>query len=223
MNQTKVPNPVAAWEEAYLRFETPEEEVQKFQKRYREIGAEAWGRESEIVEIFCGRGGGLIALERMGFTRIEGVDLSQPLLDQYSGPAKTLRADCRQLPFADASKDIVVVQGGLHHLDRIPDDLVQVLAEVERVLRPAGRFVCVEPWLTPFLRIVHWVARRRLARRLSSKIDALQTMIVHEQRTYDQWLGQGPAILTALDRFFQSEKRSMAWGKLIYVGRRKRR
>jgi ubiquinone/menaquinone biosynthesis C-methylase UbiE len=62
----------------------------------------------------------------------------------------------------------------LHHLKTLPDDLEQTLSEAARVLRDDGRFVAVEPWLTPFLTFVHWVCRRRVARCLVPKIDALQ-------------------------------------------------
>src|SRR5713101_5325649 len=104
------------WEAAYLRFEEPEQEIQKFLARLNRLGARQWPRDAEIVELFCGRGNGLVALERLGFTHIEGVDLSPLLVAQYRGPAKCIVGDCRQLPFADRSKDVLIVQGGLHHL-----------------------------------------------------------------------------------------------------------
>ena len=80
--------PEDPWEAAYLRFETPEQEIQKFTGRLLKLGAGEWPREAEIVELFCGRGNGLHALHRMGFTRLEGVDLSARLLAQYRGGAK---------------------------------------------------------------------------------------------------------------------------------------
>ena len=144
-----------AWNEAYLRFETLEQEVRKFSKRLKTLGASRWSRDAEIVELFCGRGSGIVALESHGFTRIEGVDLSQALLSEYEGDVRLYAGDCRELKFPDSSKDVLIVQGGLHHLPRIPADLNAVLSEVVRVLRPGGRFVCVAPWLTPFLRSVH--------------------------------------------------------------------
>src|SRR5712675_1767656 len=91
------------WEAAYLRFETPQQEIQKFIARLNRLGARQWPRDAEIVELFCGRGNGLVALERLGFTHIEGVDLSPLLVAQYRGPAKCIVGDCRQLPFADRS------------------------------------------------------------------------------------------------------------------------
>jgi SAM-dependent methyltransferase len=104
--------------------------------------------DAHIVELLCGRSNGLEALAQLGFHRLEGVDLSSRLLTQYKGFGMCYVADCRQLPFADHSKDILIVQGGLHHLSFLPGDLEQVLSEVRRVLRKSGRFVVVEPWLT---------------------------------------------------------------------------
>src|SRR5580765_2631992 len=150
------------WEAAYLRFETPEQEIQKFVSRLQKLGAAQWPRNAEIVELFCGRGNGLNALERLGFTHIEGVDLSPRLIAQYRGSAKCFVGDCRQLPFADCSKDVLIVQGGLHHLPTLPEDLEKTLSEMQRVLRKGGRVVFVEPWLTPFLRFAHAVAENPL-------------------------------------------------------------
>lgn len=207
-----------AWEAAYLRFETPEEEIRKFGGRLRKLGANQWPRHAEIVELFCGRGNGLHALQRLGFDRVEGMDLSRALLAQYQGSARTHLGDCRHLPFPEQSKDIVIVQGGLHHLSTLPDDLNQVFTEIQRVLRKGGRAVLVEPWLTPFLRLIHWVAAKQVARRCSIKLDALQTMIEHERRTYEQWLSQPELILTLAEEHFSPVHESFVWGKWNFVG-----
>ena len=118
-----------SWEQAYLRFETPEEERRKFLRRLRILGAQSWPRDSEVVELFCGRGNGLEALSGLGFEHLEGVDLSDTLLAQYRGKARCYVADCRSLPFPDRSRDVLVVQGGLHHLEALPDDLIRTLDE----------------------------------------------------------------------------------------------
>jgi hypothetical protein len=112
VSASTVGNPEDPWEAAYLRFETPEQEIEKFTARLLKLGAGEWPRQAEIVELFCGRGNGLHALHRMGFTRLEGVDLSARLLAQYRGGAKCYVSDCRRLPFADRSKDVLIVQGG---------------------------------------------------------------------------------------------------------------
>src|SRR5215470_6701148 len=74
------------WEAAYSRFETPEQEIRKFRRRLIKLGAADWPREAEILDLFCGRGGGLETLTGLGFRRVEGADLSPRLLAQYKGP-----------------------------------------------------------------------------------------------------------------------------------------
>src|ERR1700756_1943642 len=123
------------WEEAYLRFESPEKEIRKFIGRLKFMGAMKWPRNARIVELFCGRGSGLRALHQLGFREVEGIDLSPSLAGEYTGPGKILVGDCRRLPFEKASKDILIVQGGLHHLPVLPGDLDQTLSEAERVLK----------------------------------------------------------------------------------------
>lgn len=207
------------WEAAYERFETPEQEIEKFVRRLRAFGLDHEPKDIRIVELFCGRGGGLVALERMGLTNIEGVDLSETLLQKYRGVAKLNLADCRQLPFKDQSFDAVIVQGGLHHLPIFPDDLDSVLAEVSRILQPSGTFYVVEPWLTPFLRLVHTVVQQPGVRRIYSKGDALAEMIEHERETYEQWLERPTEVLELFRRYFVLKQQKAAWGKLLLVGK----
>jgi SAM-dependent methyltransferase len=210
----------AQWEQAYLDFETPQQEVGKFLRRYRRLGVDRWPRQWQIVELFCGRGNGLAALARLGFEHLEGVDLSGELLSRYQGDARLYVGDCRDLKFAAESKDAIVIHGGLHHLPHLPDDLEGVLAEAHRVLRHGGRFVAVEPWQTPFLRLAHAACSSRLLRRGWRKLDALARMTEREIVTYEQWLGQPTQILKVFDRWFEPLSRRMAWGKLLYVGKK---
>jgi SAM-dependent methyltransferase len=215
------PDTVEAWEAAYLRFETPGEEVRKFRRRLRALGAEAWPRDARVLELFCGRGNGMVALEELGFTKLQGVDLSPRLVALYRGRGRGSAGDCRAMPFRTASHDIAIVQGGLHHLPDLTADLPVVLAEVRRVLRPGGRFVVVEPCLTPFLRVVHAVCASP-ARRLWGRLDALATMIDYEGETYRRWLASRAFVLRRLGEAFEPEQQRAEWGKLLFVGRNTR-
>ena len=214
--ETLIPDP---WEVAYLRFETPEEEIRKFMGRLKRLGVRQWPRDAEVVELFCGRGNGLVALQLLGFTHLEGVDLSPRLIGQYKGPANCIVADCRKLPFEDRCKDVLIVQGGLHHLPHLPADLDQAFSEMQRVLRKSGRVMFVEPWRTPFLTMVHYVSEIPPVRLLSNKMDAFATMTEHETRTYWQWLGQPRLIKNVAHEHFATLYESFAWGKWNFVGR----
>ena len=216
--QELTPDP---WEAAYLRLETPEEEIRKFIGRLNRLGARQWPRDAEIVELFCGRGSGLIALHRLGFTRLEGVDLSPRLIAQYEGTANCIVADCRRLPFRDRSKDVLIVQGGLHHLPNLPADLEQTFLEMQRVLRKSGRVMFVEPWRTPFLDFIHFVSRIPIVKRLSGKVNAFATMVEYEIRTYTQWLGQPELIKKVARAHFVPVHESFTWGKWNFVGTRR--
>ena len=203
----------------HRRYSAADLRAIEFLKRLRALGVSKWPRDAEIVELFCGRGNGIRALHELGFTRVEGVDLSARLVAQYQGNAKCYVGDCRQLPFADQSKDVLIVQGGLHHLPSLPDDLERTLAQMHRVLRKDGRVVLVEPWRTPFLRLAHFACESKTARRLSNKVDALAVMTEHELQTYEQWLTQPDVILQVVRRYFVPIQQSVSWGKWRFVGK----
>jgi SAM-dependent methyltransferase len=207
------------WESAYVRFETPEQEIRKFLRRLRRLGVTSLPRDTGIVELFCGRGNGLHALSRLGFTNLEGVDLSARLVALYKGPAKCYVCDCRHLPFPDQSKKVLIVQGGLHHLPTLPESLDETFSEMHRVLRKDGLLVVVEPWMTPFLGLVHWVSDIPLLRRFSDKLDAFAVMREHERRTYEQWLGQPKLVLNVAHSRFAPVRESFPWGKWFFVGK----
>lgn len=206
------------WEAAYKRFETPEQEVQKFIGRLQEFGFDSLDRDSRIVEIFCGRGNGLVALEQMGFKHLEGVDLSDSLLEEYQGSARLHLADCLDLPLEKDGYDIVIVQGGLHHLPTMIRDLDRSLGCVRRILKPDGKFYVIEPWKTPFLVFAHAVTEFSLMRKLYAKGDALAIMTERERVTYEQWLEIPSQIREMYDRHFAMLSWKTSWGKLAAVG-----
>lgn len=213
------PSPsLLAWEQAYARFETPQQEIDKFIGRIRRLQADRWPLNARILELFCGRGNGIKAWRALGYINVEGLDLSSRLIGQYDGPATLHIGDARDLPFDDASFDAVAVQGGLHHLST-HEDVVRCLGQMARVVKPGGSVLIVEPWQTPFLNMVHTVSSWPWARRAWPRLDALATMIEHERETYERWLADGDAVLEALRSRFTPVVQRMRYGKLMFVGR----
>ena len=205
------------WERAYQAFETPDEELRKFTDRLRSIGAAQWDRRSRILEVCSGRGSGIHAWHALGFTNVLGVDFSYALVRAHQGAGRCVLGDARSLPLASASRDIAVVQGGLHHL-YTRDDVELALAEMHRVVAPTGRIVIIEPWLTPFLRLVHAACEQPAARRVSKKLDALATMIEEERDTYERWLGAPDDYLRLILRYVAPDVVRRRWGKLVVLG-----
>jgi ubiquinone/menaquinone biosynthesis C-methylase UbiE len=208
---------LSRWERAYQAFETPEEEIRKCTDRLRLVGADHWNRSARIVEICCGRGNGLRAWHALGFPHTLGVDLSPGLVASCTGPGSAVVGDARALPLPDASRDVAVVQGGLHHLFTA-EDVDRSLAEMARVVVPSGQIIIVEPWPSPFRSMVHFVSRRRIVRRLSVKVDALATMIEEEKETYERWLSAPRTHLGLITRHVAPAILRRRWGKLIVAG-----
>jgi SAM-dependent methyltransferase len=99
----------------------------------------------DLLDAPCGFGRHSIPLAAAGY-RVVGVDRSKPLLDEARRRAasarrlKLVRADYRELPFADASFDTAInLFSSLGYLG--DDEDTRALAELGRVLRPGGRLV----------------------------------------------------------------------------------
>jgi ubiquinone/menaquinone biosynthesis C-methylase UbiE len=125
--------------------------------------------------------------------------------------------DARALPLASRSIDIVIVQGGLHHLFSTGDVDIAV-GEMRRVVTRQGRIIIIEPWLTPFLRLVHFICEQSAARHVSPKLDALATMIEEERKTYDRWLNAPDEHMDVIRRHVMPRIVKRQWGKLVVVG-----
>lgn len=89
---------------------------------------------------------------------ITGLDFSQAMLDvgrkkiavaPYGDQIKLIQGNAMELPFADNSFDYATIGFGLRNVP----DLVQVLQEMRRVVKPGGMVVCLEvskPTIQPF-------------------------------------------------------------------------
>lgn len=114
------------------------------------------GRGHQVLDVATGTGDLAIALIAAGAESVDAIDLSDAMLE--IGRAKTVpaaggdrtlpirfqQADAMRLPFADGTFDAVTVSFGLRNMP----DYAAAVAEMVRVLRPGGRWVCLE--LTPF-------------------------------------------------------------------------
>lgn len=94
---------------------------------------------SDVLEVGCG-GGQLAArlAQENPHARVVATDLSARMVQLASARGVAAQvADLQQLPFADASFDVVAAMWMLYHVP----DLDRGLAEVRRVLRPGGLLV----------------------------------------------------------------------------------
>jgi SAM-dependent methyltransferase len=110
------------------------------------LGLPCGGR---ILEVGCGRGVALPVLaERLVPSELVGLDVDPALLQvarqrlDAAGTAATLvEGDVRDLPFPDASFDVVIDFGTCYHASDRAAERIIALREVSRVLRDGGLFV----------------------------------------------------------------------------------
>lgn len=101
--------------------------------------------DKNLLEVGCGVGIDTVALARLGFREVVGIDLTEAAIRIARQRAATeglarVRfevANGEQLAFPDASFDFVYSFGVIHHTPSIQN----AIAEIRRVLRPGGRAV----------------------------------------------------------------------------------
>jgi ubiquinone/menaquinone biosynthesis C-methylase UbiE len=107
-------------------------------------------RARKALDVACGTGYLAIGIAAAGLAaEVHATDLSPKMIERTTANARAANAevvatlaDGERLPYADASFDLVVARGALHHL---PDPLAG-LQEMRRVLAPGGSvLVMAEP------------------------------------------------------------------------------
>jgi SAM-dependent methyltransferase len=117
-------------------------------------------RAARCLDLACGCGEFLYAIESLGFGHTAGVDLCEEELDQARPfvKAKLSRDDVLDYLKASASEsvDFISALNLLEHLSK--DKLLAVLKECRRVLRPGGTLVAMVPnAVSPFGGLTrHW-------------------------------------------------------------------
>jgi SAM-dependent methyltransferase len=89
-----------------------------------------------IVDVGCGNGAYLVLLRERGHRgRLLGLDLSEGMARAAGSIAPTVVADAQALPLADGTVDVAL---SMHMLYHVPD-IAEAIAELRRVVHPAGR------------------------------------------------------------------------------------
>lgn len=124
----------------------------------RRIG-ELIGPAHRVLELGAGSGLHTLALVRTG-AQVVASDISPQslqvlgrVLGSAGGRLETRVADMEQIPFEDASFDVIVSAGSLSY-----GDPARVDAEIRRLLRPGGRLICVDSLNhNPVYRLNRWL------------------------------------------------------------------
>jgi len=102
-------------------------------------------RDKDVLEIGCGNGHGAYLLNQGSPRSYVGLDVMEEQIEKARRRYPRYQflvqdaADLSQ--FAEASKDVVIIFGVLHHIP----EWRKVIDEIRRVLRPGGSFFVEEP------------------------------------------------------------------------------
>ena len=110
----------------------------------------------KVLDVGCGAGGKTCYYASLGATHVWGIDITPVQIEQAEQFAREkgledrcsfALADAADLPFSDASLDVVIMNDTMEHLAN-PE---QCLLECLRVLRPDGRlYVNFPPYFHPY-------------------------------------------------------------------------
>lgn len=108
----------------------------------RAFARAAAARAGEVIVDLAGGTGDVARLMAPSGAHVLTVDPSVPMLLQGRGRGAfaQIAAEGERLPFADASIDCVTIAFGIRNVT----DMAQALGEIRRVLKPGGRFLCLE-------------------------------------------------------------------------------
>jgi ubiquinone/menaquinone biosynthesis C-methylase UbiE len=118
--------------------------VQKYYEVPMLIAAGGPVNGKRALEIGCGRGIGVeLILEKLGASSVCAVDLDPKMVElaaqhtsRFGSRVELKVGDAAALPYPDAAFDAVFDFGIIHHIS----DWRRAVAEVQRVLKPAGTF-----------------------------------------------------------------------------------
>ncbi len=120
------------------------------------VGADT--RQARVLDVATGTGDLALALADAGAVFVVGLDFAAPMVRTATEKARKRQGmawavgDALRLPFADGQFDACTVAFGLRNMANYE----QALREMNRVLRPGGRLVCLE--MTPLQRpVIGWV------------------------------------------------------------------
>ena len=104
-----------------------------------------------VLDVATGTGDLALAMRKAGAKRVVGLDFSSEMiraankkLDKREDAVEFLVGDGMNLPFEADSFDASTISFGLRNMSNYED----AIREMTRVLRPGGRFICLE--MTPF-------------------------------------------------------------------------
>lgn len=98
----------------------------------------------KILDIGCGNGEFLKRIKQSGYHNVHGIDPNPYLLEESKETSWIKEGSATRIPFEDHTFDCIYIFNILHHL-KSKAEYPLTFAEIDRVLKPNGTFILVEP------------------------------------------------------------------------------
>ena len=175
----------SAWAPTYDRHYLQRRVFEPVQKAVLDLAIAEVAQPHAILDVGCGTGRLLrAAAQRFPGARLEGIDAAEGMIEQarsQGGDARFQVGSAEHLPFEAASFDLVFSTMTFHHWD----DQRTGIAEIARVLKPAGRWLLADFIATGPMRLFFAAFRPRR---------------FHERSDLDKMLGSCGLRVTAARR-----------------------
>lgn len=148
----------------------------------REIARLGLEPSSRVVDVGTGTGAGLRLLRELGFSDVQGVDMSEDAIRHCAlkNLGQVQKGDACALPFADASCDLVCATDVIEH---VIDD-ARALDEISRVLRPGAHALLTVPAFASLWGLQDEKAHHKRRYRLSPLLAQVETAGMVPVRSY---------------------------------------
>jgi len=148
----------------------------------REISRLEIAKSAAVLDVGTSTGSNLRLLADLGFVRASGLEMSEDAIRycRAKGFARLCCGDVCDLPFADASFDLVLATDILEHVE----DDQRAVREIARVLRPGGHVLITVPAFPSLWGLQDRVARHRRRYRMGQLCERLSAGGFSVDRAY---------------------------------------
>jgi SAM-dependent methyltransferase len=181
--------PNTTWENSFVQLYGETSAVSKNISRLRRGGLLKHLRKHDLVlDLFCGKCETEHGLKRMGYDRVICGDYSVRLLKtSRTGPVPKVCLDALNLPIKERSIDIVIIQGGLHHLQNT-QKILRCLQGLKKIVAPDGYVFISEPGNTVLLGLWLLLITKTPFWKLSKFSRNWHDLHIEEKTTHENYL-----------------------------------
>jgi 2-polyprenyl-3-methyl-5-hydroxy-6-metoxy-1,4-benzoquinol methylase len=121
-------------------FHTQSKLVYRSVKRFLPVD-----RSAKVIDVGCGNGTLVYALQKVGYTHAMGIDVSRELVDQAKrfGVTNVRQLSVWDLTTSNDQYDMIILRDVIEHFGK--EEIISLMNDLHRILAPAGRVLIHVP------------------------------------------------------------------------------